>query len=268
MQVNAVVRNNVKIVGRADGPVVMLAHGFGCDQGLWSAVTDRLSDRFRIVLFDHVGAGGADPQAWDADKYAGIDQFASDVIDIVDELDLTDVVFVGHSVASMIGVVALGRAPERFSKLVLLTPSPRYIDDGDYRGGFTASDIDELLVSLDSNYLGWSQAMAPKIMGTPDRPELGDRLTDSFCRTDPAAARVFARTTFLSDNRADLQKVTVPTLVIDCARDTLAPPEVGRFVHEQIAGSRLHTLDVSGHCPQVSAPDVTAAAIAEFAAPA
>ncbi|ORI27139.1 alpha/beta fold hydrolase [Rhodococcus sp. 1168] len=263
---NARVKNNVTIVGVDDGPVIMLAHGFGCDQSLWRSVTERLVDSFKVVLFDHVGAGGSDPHAWDAGKYGDLAQYARDVLDIVEELDLRDVVFVGHSVASMIGVLAVAEAPERFAKLILLTPSPCYIDDGDYRGGFTRADIDELLESLDSNYLGWSAVMAPTIMGTPDRPELEAQLTDSFCRTDPAAARVFAMATFLSDNRADLERVTVPTLVVDCARDTLAPPEVGRFVQENVVGSILQTLDVSGHCPQVSAPELTAAAIAGFAA--
>jgi sigma-B regulation protein RsbQ len=217
------------------------------------------------VLFDHVGAGASDPSAWDAERYGTLAGYASDVLDLVRELDLHDVVFVGHSVAAMIGVLAVAADPRRFGKLILLTPSPRYLDDDGYRGGFTRTDVDELLESLEANYLGWSQAMAPKIMGTPDRPELGDELTDSFCRTDPAKALVFARTTFLSDNRADLARVAVPTLVIECAQDTLAPREVGAYVHEQIPGSRLVTLDATGHCPHLSAPGATAEAIADFA---
>ena len=188
------------------------------------------------------------------------------MLDICRELDLRDVVFVGHSVSSMIGVLAAVREPERFAKLVLLTPSPCYVDQDGYRGGFSAADIDELLDSLDSNYLGWSAAMAPVIMGNPDRPELGDELANSFCATDPAIAKVFARTTFLSDNRADLADVTLPTLVIQCVQDAIAPPEVGAFVHEQIRGSELVTLDAVGHCPQLSAPQATLDAITAFAA--
>jgi sigma-B regulation protein RsbQ len=260
-------RNNVKIVGNEKGPTIMLAHGFGCDQNLWRPVSERLAARFRLVLFDHVGAGGSDPAAWDAARYASLNAYAEDVLDIVHQLDLHDVTFVGHSVAAMIGVLAVADDPGRFAKLVLLTPSPRYVDDGDYHGGFSRSDVDELLDSLESNYLGWSRAMAPAIMGTPERPELEDELTDSFCRTDPAAALVFARTTFLSDNRADLQRVSRPTLVIECARDSLAPREVGAYVHERIVDSTLVTLDASGHCPHLSAPDDTADAIAAFAAP-
>jgi sigma-B regulation protein RsbQ len=263
--VDAFAKNNINVVGPADAPTVMLAHGFGCDQNLWRLVAERLTPRFRLVLFDHVGAGASDPAAWDANRYAALSGYSADVLDIIHELDLKDVVFVGHSVAAMIGVLAVAAEPSRFAGLVLLTPSPRYIDDDGYRGGFSRADIDELLDSLESNYLGWSQAMAPVIMGTPERPELNDELTQSFCRTDPTRALVFARTTFFSDNRADLPRVTVPTLVIECARDTLAPREVGTYVHEHIAGSQLVTLDATGHCPHLSAPDETAAAIAEFA---
>jgi sigma-B regulation protein RsbQ len=263
--VDVYARNNVRVVGNQNGPTVVLAHGFGCDQNLWRLVTQRLAPEFRIVLFDHVGAGASDPSAWTAARYSSLDGYASDVLDIVAELDLHDVAFVGHSVAAMIGVLAVAADPSRFAKLILLTPSPRYLDDDGYRGGFSRADVDDLLESLEANYLGWSRAMAPNIMGTPDRPELGDELTDSFCRTDPAKALVFARTTFLSDNRADLRRVSVPTLVIECAHDTLAPREVGAYVHGQIPGSRLVTLDATGHCPHLSAPEDTAEAIATFA---
>jgi sigma-B regulation protein RsbQ len=260
-------RNNVVVTGRDDGPTMLLAHGFGCDQNLWRLVVPALAERFRVVLFDHTGAGRSDPAAWDEQRYASLDGYAGDVLEICRELDLRDVVLVGHSVSAMIAVLAANREPDRFAKLVLLTPSPCYIDDGAYRGGFSRADIDELLESLEANYLGWSAAMAPVIMGNPDRPELGEELTNSFCRTDPAIARVFARATFLSDNRADLPKVTVPTLVIQSAQDAIAPPEVGRFTHEQIPGSVLVTVAAIGHCPQLSAPAATAAAINEFAGP-
>jgi sigma-B regulation protein RsbQ len=262
----AVERNNVVLRGRADGPVVMLAHGFGCDQNLWRLVAPGLERDFRVVLFDHVGAGHSDLSAWDPQRYAMLDGYADDILRICAELDLRQVVLVGHSVSAMIGVLAVTREPERFAGLVLLCPSPRYVDDAGYRGGFSQADIDELLDSLDSNYLGWSAAMAPVIMGNPERPELGEELANSFCRTDPLIARAFARTTFTSDNRSDLARVTVPTLVLQCSRDAIAPPEVGEFVRAQIPGSRLVTLAATGHCPQLSAPDATLAAIASFAA--
>jgi sigma-B regulation protein RsbQ len=267
VSVNVRARNNVNVAGRDDGPTIMLAHGFGCDQNLWRLVTERLVPNYRVVLFDHVGAGASDPAAWDPERYSALDSYAADVLDIVADLDLHDVVLVGHSVAAMIGVLAVAQDPSRFAKLVLLTPSPRYIDDDSdgYRGGFTRGDIDDLLDSLESNYLGWSQAMAPNIMGNPERPELGGELTESFCRTDPAKALAFARATFLSDNRKDLSRVTVPTLVIECARDSLAPRHVGAYVHQHIEGSELVTLDASGHCPQLSAPADTTAAIVAFA---
>lgn len=260
-------RNNVVVTGREDGPVIVLAHGFGCDQNMWRLVVPALAERFRVVLFDYVGSGSSDVSAWSEERYGSLDGYAQDVIDICEELDLRDVTFVGHSVSAMAGVLAAARAEERFARLVLLVPSPRYIDDGDYKGGFTAEDIDELLESLDSNYLGWSATMAPIIMGNPERPELGEELTNSFCRTDPDIARVFARTTFLTDSRAELASVRLPTLVLECAQDVIAPQGVGAYVHAYIPGSRLVTLDATGHCPQLSAPEATAEAIVTFAAP-
>ncbi len=257
-------RHHVVEQGREDGPVVVLSHGFGCDQNMWRLVVPALAPHMRVVLFDHVGAGRSDPSAWSERRHGSLHGYADDVRELLDELDLRHVVFVGHSVSAMIAVLAVARDPARFAGLVLLTPSPRYVDDGDYRGGFSAADIDELLESLESNYLGWSAAMAPVIMGNPDRPELGQELTNSFCRTDPRIARVFARVTFLSDNRDDLARVTVPTLVVECAHDAIAPRGVGAFVHARIPGSRLVTLDASGHCPQLSAPEATAEAIRAF----
>ncbi|MFI9106073.1 alpha/beta fold hydrolase [Streptomyces fildesensis] len=264
---DAVSRNNVTITGRPGAPVIMLAHGFGCDQNMWRLVVPVLAERFQVVLFDYVGSGRSDLSAWDQRRYASLDGYATDVLDICAELDLSEVVFVGHSVSAMVGVVAAAREPRRFGKLVMVAPSPCYIDDPrtGYVGGFSAADIDELLESLDSNYLGWSAAMAPVIMGNPDRPELGQELTNSFCATDPDMAAVFARTTFLSDSRSELASVGVPTLVLECAQDAIAPREVGAFVHAAIPGSRLVTLDATGHCPQLSAPQATAREISEFA---
>lgn len=260
-------RNNVTVTGRPDGPVVMLAHGFGCDQNMWRLVLPVLAERFRVVLFDYVGSGHADPVAWDPVRYAALDGYAEDVLEICAALNLADIVFVGHSVSAMVGVLAAAREPGRFVKLVMLAPSPCYVDDPatGYNGGFNADDIDELLDSLDSNYLGWSATMAPVIMGNPERPELGQELTNSFCATDPAMAAVFARTTFLSDSRAELASVTIPTLVLECAQDVIAPREVGAYVHAAIPGSRLVTLPATGHCPQLSAPEATVQQIAAFA---
>ncbi|MFG2356422.1 alpha/beta fold hydrolase [Streptomyces sp. NPDC048521] len=257
-------RNNVTLTGPLDAPVVVLAHGFGCDQNMWRLIVPALAERYRVVLFDYVGSGGSDPSAWSEERYSSLNGYAQDVADVCEALDLERAVFVGHSVSAMVGVLAARTVPERIGALVMVAPSPCYIDDDGYRGGFTAEDIDELLVSLESNYLGWSSAMAPVIMGNPDRPELGEELTNSFCATDPDIARVFARTTFLTDSRDDLKTVTVPTLVLDCAQDVIAPREVGAYVHEAIPSSHLVTLDATGHCPQLSAPEATAQAILAF----
>lgn len=258
-------RNHVSVTGRQGAPVLMLAHGFGCDQNMWRLVAPALAEEFQLVHFDYVGSGRSDLQAWDEKRYASLDGYARDVLEICEELDLRDVTFVGHSVSAMVGVLAAAAAPQRFASLVMVAPSPRYIDDDGYRGGFSADDIDELLESLESNYLGWSAAMAPVIMGNPDRPELGEELANSFCATDPDIARVFARTTFLTDSRDDLRTVKIPTLVLECAQDVIAPREVGAYVHAAIPGSRLVTLDATGHCPQLSAPEATATQIAAFA---
>jgi sigma-B regulation protein RsbQ len=262
--VGVVTRNNVSVGGAARGQPMMFAHGFGCDQNMWRHVAPAFAHDYRIVLFDHVGAGGSDLGAYNRAKYASLDGYAADVLEICRELELRDVIFVGHSVSAMIGVLAAAREPERFAKLILVGPSPRYIDEEGYRGGFTREDIEGLLDALDSNYLGWSQTYAPAIMGRPDRPDLSEELTNSFCRTDPEIARQFARVTFLSDNRADLRRVTTPALVLQCSDDIIAPNSVGEFVHEQLRDSELVHLRAKGHCPNLSAPEETVDAIRSF----
>ncbi|HWG01810.1 MAG TPA: alpha/beta hydrolase [Trebonia sp.] len=264
MDQDVLVRNNVTVGGRADGPVMMFAHGFGCDQNMWRFVVPAFEDDYRTVLFDFVGAGGSDLSAYDPRRYATLDGYALDVVEVVRALDLRDVIFVGHSVSAMIGVLAASAEPSRFGALVLVAPSPCYIDDEGYTGGFTEEDIEGLLATLDSNYLGWSASMAPAIMGNPDRPQLGAELTASFCRTDPEIQKRFARATFLSDNRADLTRVKLPTLVMQCRADVIAPDCVGEYVHAQIPGSVLARLSASGHCPNLSAPEETVTAIAAF----
>jgi sigma-B regulation protein RsbQ len=243
---------------------MVFAHGFGCDQNMWRLVVPAFEDSHQIVLFDHVGAGGSDISAFDRRKYASLDGYASDVLEICHELELSDVVFVGHSVSAMIGILAANREPERFAALVLVGPSPRYIDDTDYVGGFSRQDIEGLLSSLDSNYLGWSSSMAPVIMGNPDRPNLGEELTNSFCRTDPEIASHFARVTFFSDNRKDLGVVKTPTLVLQCSDDVIAPTAVGEYVHRQVPNSRLVVMKATGHCPNLSAPEETVREIQTF----
>ncbi|MFJ2885338.1 alpha/beta fold hydrolase [Streptomyces sp. NPDC087305] len=257
-------RNNVTITGNPEGRTVVLAHGFGCDQNMWRLTAPALAEEYQVVLFDYVGAGRSDLSAFSETRYSSLEGYAQDVEEICEALDLRDAVFVGHSVSAMIGVLAAARVPERIGALVMVAPSPRYIDDAGYHGGFSAEDIDELLASLDSNYLGWSAAMAPVIMGNAERPELGEELVTSFCATDPDMASVFARTTFLSDSRAELKSVQVPTLVLESSQDAIAPREVGAFVHQAIPGSALVTLEATGHCPHLSAPEATNQAITTF----
>jgi len=259
--VDVLARNNVQELGNPAGRPIVFAHGFGCSQEVWRKVVPYFLDEYRVILFDHVGAGGSDLTAYDRGKYDSLHGYADDILGILNALDLHDVVFVGHSVSTMMGVLASIADPARFAKLVLVGPSPRYVNDGDYVGGFSQADIDALLDSLDANYLGWSATMAPVIAGNPDRPEVGEELTGLFCATDPAIGRHFARVTFLSDNRADLPHVTVPTVVLQCSDDVIAPTVVGAYVRASIPGSTLVHLAASGHLPNLSAPDELAAVI-------
>ena len=257
-------RNNVTISGNPLGQPLLFAHGFGCGQGAWRYVIPRFEEDYKVIAFDHVGSGGSDITAYDRGKYDSLNGYADDILEIIAELELTGVIFVGHSVSSMMGVLAANRAPELFAKLILVGPSPRYVDDGSYKGGFTQDAIDGLIDSLDSNYLGWSSLMAPVIMGNPERPELGAELTASFCAVNPTIAGQFARATFLGDNRRDLAEVTVPTLVLQSSDDVIAPVEVGEFVRDSIPGSTYVVMTSRGHVPNLSDPEQVAANIRSF----
>jgi sigma-B regulation protein RsbQ len=256
-------RHNVKVQGCGKQPM-MFAHGYGCDQNMWRFITPAFEDRYQIILFDHVGHGQSDAGSFDPARYASLDGYADDVLAICRELDLKDVIFAGHSVSAMIGALAAIREPDRFERLILIGPSPRYINDGDYVGGFKPEDIEGLLEFLDSNHLGWSSTMAPVIMGNPDRPELGEELTNSFCRTSPEIAKHFARVTFLSDNRADLPNLKTKALILQCAQDVIAPEAVGRYMHQSLQDSELVLMKATGHCPNLSAPEETIAAMEAF----
>lgn len=243
---------------------MLFAHGYGCDQHVWTAITGAFEKDYKLVLFDYVGAGQSDLSAYDIERYSTLKGYAADVIEICDELHITDAIFVGHSVSGMIGVIAANQRPELFSKLVFLGPSPRYLNDGEYTGGFEKETLEELFEVMDSNYLGWSQAMGPAIMGNPDKPELGETLTNSFCATDPDIAKRFARVTFLSDNRADLPGLKIPSLTLQCREDIIAPMEVGQYISEHAPLNKLVILEATGHCSHMSAPVETIAAIKAF----
>ena len=244
---------------------MLFAHGFGCDQNMWRFITPAFEEHYQLVLFDYVGAGNSDVASYNTDKYNDLNGYANDILDIVNALDLKDIIFVGHSVSCMIGLLAALKQPDRFSKMIFIGPSARYINEGsDYIGGFEEKDILELLNTMDQNYIGWANFLAPAIMKNPEKPELGAELTESFCSTDPVIARQFAEVTFLSDNRDDLGKLKIPTLILQCSEDLIAPVEVGHYLNEQISGSTLKVMQATGHCPHMSAPDETIALIKEY----
>ena len=256
--------NNLAFAGRTDGPVMLFAHGFGCDQNMWRFVAPAFASTHRLVLFDYVGCGRSDMAAFSPTRYASLDGYAQDVLEICGALDLHDVVFVGHSVSAMIGLLAGLREPSRFSRHVMIAPSPRYINDASYVGGFERKDIEDLLSLMDHNYIGWASFLAPVVMANTDRPELVDELQDSFCSTDPIAARAFARATFYADNRDDLARAEVPSLIIQVRDDAIAPMTVGEYMRTHLRQSEMVVIDATGHCPHMSHPDLTLGAMQAF----
>ncbi|HYK04854.1 MAG TPA: alpha/beta hydrolase [Thermoanaerobaculia bacterium] len=265
MPTNVLTRNNVQVLGAGSQPM-LFAHGFGCDQNMWRFLTPAFEKDYKLVLFDYVGSGKSDLAEYDEERYSTLDGYAQDVLEICEALDLHDVIFVGHSVSSMVGVLAAIREPERFSRLVFVSPSPRYINDTGYVGGFDRPDIEGLLDLMDKNFIGWASFLAPVVMGNPDRPDLTGELQESFCSTDPKIARRFAETTFFGDNRGDLPKVPVPSLILQCSEDAIAPVEVGNYMQRATPESTLRLMKATGHCPHVSHPEETIAAIREYLA--
>ena len=257
-------RNNVKVSGRGTQPMVF-AHGFGCDQNMWRFVAPAFEADYRVVLFDYVGSGKSDLRAYDPGRYSTLDGYASDVLEVCAALRLRDVVFVGHSVSGVVGMLASIEEPHLFSRLVLVGPSPCYIDDPPfYRGGFERADIEGLLELMEHNYIGWANFLAPVVAKNPERPELARELEESFCSTDPRVARRFAEATFLSDNRADLPNVRVPSLILQCSDDMVAPLEVGEYLHRELPGSTLRVMKATGHCPHMSHPEETVQLMREY----
>jgi sigma-B regulation protein RsbQ len=260
-------RNNVHVDGDANAPTMVFAHGFGCDQNMWRFIVPAFAGSYRIVLFDYVGCGKSDLTGFSPTRYSNLNGYTQDLLEVCDALELKQAVLVGHSVSAMIGLVASIQQPSRFSKLVMVSPSPRYINDSPYIGGLERNDVEGLLSLMDHNYIGWATELAPLVMANPDRPELTSELEQSFCSTDPLAAKAFARATFFADNRPDLPLVTVPSLIIQVSDDSLAPVEVGRYMHERMPGSELTIIKATGHCPHMSHPDLTIRAMEKFLEP-
>jgi sigma-B regulation protein RsbQ len=259
-------RNNIKVMG--EGPATLFfSHGFGCDQTMWRYLVSHFTDHFKVVLYDLVGAGQSDLGAYDREKYSSLAGYAQDLNDIIDQYASGPVILVGHSVSSMFGALADRQLPGRIAAHVMIGPSPCYIDSDDYVGGFQREDINSLLDTLDSNYLGWSSTMAPVIMGAPGQPALGDELTNSFCRTEPEIAKQFARVTFLSDNRQDIDGLTTPTLILQSTDDLIAPIAVGEYLLSVLPNSTLSLVNNVGHCPHMSAPSACSEAMDTFLSP-
>lgn len=265
MSIPVSVRNNVKISGRGSQPI-LFAHGFGCDQHMWRLITPAFEEDYRIILFDYVGAGKSDLNSYYPDRYASLQGYAQDILDVCGERDLQNIIFAGHSVSSMIGLLAALISPRIFQKMLMIGPSPCYINEGEYKGGFERADIEGLMETMERNYIGWSNFLAPQIMGNADRPELGLELAESFCSTDPEIAGRFAKATFFSDNRKDLTNLKIPTLILQCSEDIIAPLEVGQYLSEHIPNSTLKIMRATGHCPQLSAPEETIQLIKEYLA--
>lgn len=262
---NPLARNNVKVIGSGE-QTIMFAHGYGCDQNMWRHVIPAFEERYKVVLFDYVGSGLSDAASFDRTRYSTLRGYAQDVLEILAELNLSSVHFVGHSVSSMIGALASLADPGRIETLTMIGPSPCYINDKHYVGGFERSDIEGLLDTLESNHVAWSATMAPLIMGHPESPELSTELEESFCRMNPLIASHFARVTFLSDNRADLPRVRTKTLILQCQKDVIAGLSVGEYVHQCLPNSQLVVMDATGHCPHMSAPKEVVVELQRFLA--
>ena len=256
MEKNSITRNNVNRLGKGK-QTMLFAHGYGCDQNMWRFITPAFQKDYDCVLFDHVGSGDSDKDSYDFEKYNTLEGYAEDIIALCDELELKNVIYVGHSVGAIMGVLAAARRPDLFDRMILIGPSPCYINKNGYYGGFSQQDINELVETLENNYLGWSSYITPVIIGDPEKPEFTEELHNSFCRMNPNIAKHFAKVTFLSDNRDDLFKVSTPALIIQCHPDIIAPVQVGLYVHEKMLNSNFIQLESPGHCPHLTSPELT-----------
>lgn len=257
-------RNNVNVTGADTDRTIVFAHGFGCDQNMWRFVTPAFERTHRLVLFDYVGCGHSDATAFTPGRYGSLDGYARDLLEVCDALELRGATLVAHSVSAMVGLLASIEQPGRFSRVVMIGPSPCYINDPPYVGGFERKDMDDLLTLMDHNYIGWATFLAPVVMGPAAQPQRTAELEQSFCSTDPVTAKTFARATFYADNRADLARATVPSLIVQIRDDAIAPMAVGEYLREHMPASELTVLEASGHCPHMSHPELTIEVIREF----
>ncbi|PID23624.1 alpha/beta fold hydrolase [Sporosarcina sp. P7] len=264
MNQDILLRNNVKVTGKGD-KTILFAPGFGCDLNVWSLTAPYFEDDFQVVLFDYVGSGQSDYQAYSAEKYQDLHGYAQDVLDVCHALELKEVIFVGHSVGGIIGTLAAIQQPDLFEHLILIGPSPYYLNEiPDYYGGFEKEDLEGLIQMMDMNYIGWANYLAQVIMKNPERPELSQQLENNFCSTDPEVAHRFAIATFFSDHREDIKKVLVPSLILQCSDDSIAPVEVGHYMHRHLQNSTLKIMDATGHCPHMSHPEETVQLISHY----
>lgn len=263
---DALKRSNVAISGHGTQPIVF-AHGFGCDQQMWRFVAPAFEATHRVVLFDHIGCGKSDLAAYDNQRHATLAGYTQDLLDILEQADLKDAILVGHSVSSIIAILAAIQAPSRVERLVLVGPSPRYLNEPPaYVGGFERGDVDALLDMMETNFLGWANFLAPAVMGGQSPEALTQELKESFCAGDPYIARRFATATFLADNRADLPLLDKPSLIIQCSDDAIAPMAVGEYMHAHLKDSTFRVIKASGHCPHMTHPAETVALIRDYLA--
>lgn len=263
--VNVLQRNNVKVSGQGTTPIIF-GHGFGCDQLVWNGVIEAFENEYKVITYDYVGSGKSDKSAYTKERYSTLYGYKEDLLEICDALEDSNFIFVGHSVSSMIGMLASIERPELFSKVVMIGPSPHYLNEPGYRGGFERSDISELLDMMEVNYKEWAKYLAPVVMSNEDRPELAEDFEQMLCSNDPQIARQFAEVTFTSDMREELGKLQVPTLIMQTQFDAIAPLEVGQYVHDHIPQSHLVVMKAMGHNPHISDAGETAAVIKEYLA--
>lgn len=257
-------RNNVNIIGKGEKTIVF-GHGLACDQKIWDTILPYFEEDYQIVLYDYVGSGDSDFSAFDTERYSTMHGYAKDLLEILEAIDVGEVIFVGHSVSAMIGILASIEKPEYFENLILIGSSPRYLNEHpNYHGGYDESDIEELITMMEMNFSGWATLAAANFMNNPDRPLLTEQLIEVYNEEDPAMMKSFAEVVFLSDHRQDLPEVTIPSLIMQCSEDSIVPLESAEYLHKHLKNSKLIVMEATGHYPQISYPEETVNTILEY----